>query len=107
MKTPNRHMLIWQISIQEYSGNITIVHKSGDIHKNSDGVSRWALANTPQNPAWLPQEEHHIEVICIADIGTKFFHQVKKSYKMDKNCHILCQLIMKDCKNPSLSSKLD
>ncbi|MBW0482049.1 hypothetical protein O181_021764 [Austropuccinia psidii MF-1] len=26
---------------------------------------------------------------------------------MDKNCHILCQLLMKDCKDPSLSSKLD
>ncbi|MBW0520118.1 hypothetical protein O181_059833 [Austropuccinia psidii MF-1] len=26
---------------------------------------------------------------------------------MDKNCHTLCQLLMKDCKDPSLSSKLD
>ncbi|MBW0538531.1 hypothetical protein O181_078246 [Austropuccinia psidii MF-1] len=26
---------------------------------------------------------------------------------MDKNCHILCQLLVKDCKDPSLSSKLD
>ncbi|MBW0473396.1 hypothetical protein O181_013111 [Austropuccinia psidii MF-1] len=26
---------------------------------------------------------------------------------MDKNCHILCQLLMKDCKDPSFSSKLD
>ncbi|MBW0540103.1 hypothetical protein O181_079818 [Austropuccinia psidii MF-1] len=26
---------------------------------------------------------------------------------MDKNCHILCQLLMKYCKDPSLSSKLD
>ncbi|MBW0554407.1 hypothetical protein O181_094122 [Austropuccinia psidii MF-1] len=34
MKTPNRHMLRWQIAIQEYRGNITIVHK------NSDGLSR-------------------------------------------------------------------
>ncbi|MBW0593361.1 hypothetical protein O181_133076 [Austropuccinia psidii MF-1] len=27
MKTPDRHMLIWQISIQEYRGNTAIVHK--------------------------------------------------------------------------------
>ncbi|MBW0494102.1 hypothetical protein O181_033817 [Austropuccinia psidii MF-1] len=40
MKTPNRHMLIWQIAIQEYRGNMTIVHKDGNIHKNSDGLSR-------------------------------------------------------------------
>ncbi|MBW0516889.1 hypothetical protein O181_056604 [Austropuccinia psidii MF-1] len=26
---------------------------------------------------------------------------------MYKNCHILCQLLMKDCKDPSVSSKLD
>ncbi|MBW0524245.1 hypothetical protein O181_063960 [Austropuccinia psidii MF-1] len=26
---------------------------------------------------------------------------------MDKNCHILFQLLMKDCKDPSVSSKLD
>ncbi|MBW0521861.1 hypothetical protein O181_061576 [Austropuccinia psidii MF-1] len=107
IKTPNRHMLRWQIAIQKYRGNMTIVQKSGNIDKNSDGLSRWALANTPENPPWVPQEEHHIEGICITDIGTEFINQVKESYKMDKNCHILCQLLMKDCKYPSLSSKLD
>ncbi|MBW0528155.1 hypothetical protein O181_067870 [Austropuccinia psidii MF-1] len=107
MKTANRHMLRWQIAIQEYRGNMTIAHKSGNIHKNEDGLSRWALANTPENTAWVPQEEHHIEGIVITDIGTEFFNQVKESYKVDKNCHILCQLLMKDCKDPSVSSKLD
>ncbi|MBW0544392.1 hypothetical protein O181_084107 [Austropuccinia psidii MF-1] len=75
MKTPDRHMLRWQISIQEYRENMTIVHKSGNIYKNEDGFSRWALANTPKNPAWVPQEEHHIEAICVMDIGTEFFNQ--------------------------------
>ncbi|MBW0521481.1 hypothetical protein O181_061196 [Austropuccinia psidii MF-1] len=100
-------MLRWKIAIQEYKANMTIVHKSGTINKNADGLSRWALANTPENPAWVPQEEHHIEGICVTEIGTEFFNQVKESYKMEKNCHILCQLLMKDCKDPSLSSKLD
>ncbi|MBW0518082.1 hypothetical protein O181_057797 [Austropuccinia psidii MF-1] len=50
MKTPNRHMLRWQIAIQEYRGNMTIAHKEGNIHKNADGLSRWELANTPDNP---------------------------------------------------------
>ncbi|MBW0539253.1 hypothetical protein O181_078968 [Austropuccinia psidii MF-1] len=86
---------------------MTIVHESGNIHKNSDGLRRWALANTPENPAWVPQEEHHIEGICNTDIGTEFFNQVKESYKMDKNFNTLCQPLMKDCKYPSLSSKLD
>ncbi|MBW0548481.1 hypothetical protein O181_088196, partial [Austropuccinia psidii MF-1] len=107
MKTPNRHMLGWQIAIHEYRGNMTIVHKSGNIHKKEDGLSRWAVANTPENPAWVPQGDDHIEGICVTDIGTEFFNQVKESFKMDKNCHILCQLLMKDCKDPSLSSKLD
>ncbi|MBW0537209.1 hypothetical protein O181_076924 [Austropuccinia psidii MF-1] len=43
MKTPNRHMLGWQIAIQEDRGNMTLVHKSTNIHKNADGLSRWAL----------------------------------------------------------------
>ncbi|MBW0537177.1 hypothetical protein O181_076892 [Austropuccinia psidii MF-1] len=86
---------------------MTIAHKFGNIHKNADGLSRWALENTPENPAWVPQEEHHIEGICVTDIGTEFFNQDKESYKMDKNCHILFQILMKDCKYPSLSSKLD
>ncbi|MBW0472199.1 hypothetical protein O181_011914 [Austropuccinia psidii MF-1] len=97
MKTPNRHMLRWQIDIQEYRGNMTIVHKSGNINKNADGLSTWAWANKPENPARVPQEEFHIEGICVTDIGREFFNQVKERYKMDKNCHILCQLLMKDC----------
>ncbi|MBW0585915.1 hypothetical protein O181_125630 [Austropuccinia psidii MF-1] len=100
-------MLRWQISIQEYTGNMTIAPKSSNIHKNSDHLRRWAMANTPDNPAWVPQEEHHIEGICITDIGTISLKQVKESYKMDKNFHILFQLLMKYCKDPSLSSKLD
>ncbi|MBW0516973.1 hypothetical protein O181_056688 [Austropuccinia psidii MF-1] len=107
MKTPNRHILVWKIAIHKYRGNITIAHKSGNINKNVDGRSRWALANTPENPAWVPQEEHHIEGICVTDIGTEFFNYEKESYRMDQNFHILCQLLMKDFKDPSLSSKLD
>ncbi|MBW0589712.1 hypothetical protein O181_129427 [Austropuccinia psidii MF-1] len=107
MKNPNRHMLRWQIAIQNHRGNVTIVHKSGNIHKNEDGLSRWALANTPENPEWVPQEEHHIEGICVTDIGTKFLKQVKESYRMYRTCHILCQFLMKYCKDLSLSSKLD
>ncbi|MBW0549527.1 hypothetical protein O181_089242 [Austropuccinia psidii MF-1] len=81
MKPPSRHMLRWQIAIQEYRVNMTIVHKSGNIHKTADGLSRWALANTPENSAWVPQEEHHIEGICVTDIGTEFFNQVEKAIR--------------------------
>ncbi|MBW0528392.1 hypothetical protein O181_068107 [Austropuccinia psidii MF-1] len=76
MKTPNRHMLRWKIAIQEYRGNMTIAHKSQDMNKNDDGLSRWALSNTPENPSWGPLEEHYIDGICVTDIGSKFFSQV-------------------------------
>ncbi|MBW0552076.1 hypothetical protein O181_091791 [Austropuccinia psidii MF-1] len=69
-------MLRWQIAIQEYRGNTTIVHKAGKIHNNSDGLSRWALANTPDDPAYVPLEaEPKIQIvgINITDIWTEFF----------------------------------
>ncbi|MBW0507530.1 hypothetical protein O181_047245 [Austropuccinia psidii MF-1] len=40
MKTTNRHMLRWQIAIQEYRGNFPIIYKEGKSHTNSDGLSR-------------------------------------------------------------------
>ncbi|MBW0531650.1 hypothetical protein O181_071365 [Austropuccinia psidii MF-1] len=92
IKTPNRHMLRWQIAIQEYRGNMNIVHKAGNIHKNSYGLSRWALANNPDNPAYVPLEAKPqilIEGINITDIGTEIFEEVRESYKKYKNCHIL------------------
>ncbi|MBW0508773.1 hypothetical protein O181_048488 [Austropuccinia psidii MF-1] len=107
MKTPNRSMIRWQIAIQEYRENMPIAYKYGNINKNADSLSRRALANTAENPAWVLQEEHHIKGICVKDIGTEFFNQVKEGYKMDKNCHILCQILMKDCKYPLISSKID
>ncbi|MBW0516883.1 hypothetical protein O181_056598 [Austropuccinia psidii MF-1] len=76
LKTPIRHILKWQIPIQEYRGNMTIVHKSGDIHKNSDRLRTWELSNNPDNPVYVPLEaEAQIptEGINITDIGTEFF----------------------------------
>ncbi|MBW0563023.1 hypothetical protein O181_102738 [Austropuccinia psidii MF-1] len=110
MKTPSRHMLRWQIAMQEYRGNMTIVHKAGNIHKNTDGLSRWALENTPDSPAYVPLEAEPqipIEGIKITDIGTEFFEEVRESYKQDKNCHILTSLLDKDCKDASLVNALD
>ncbi|MBW0565688.1 hypothetical protein O181_105403 [Austropuccinia psidii MF-1] len=110
MNTPNRHMLRWQISIQEYRGNMTIVHKAVNIHKNTYGLSRWELTNTPENPAYVPTGAEHqipIEGINITDVGTEFFEEVRESYKQDKNCHILTALLDKDCKDAALANSLD
>ncbi|MBW0522865.1 hypothetical protein O181_062580 [Austropuccinia psidii MF-1] len=54
-KTPNRHILKWKIDIQEYRGNMTIVHKAENICKNADFLSRLALPNTPDNTAYVPE----------------------------------------------------
>ncbi|MBW0551852.1 hypothetical protein O181_091567 [Austropuccinia psidii MF-1] len=92
-------MLIWPIAIQEYRHNMTIAHKAGKIHKNAYGLSRWELANTPDNPAYVALEAEPqipIEGINITDIGTEFFEEVRESYKQDKNFHNLTSLLDKD-----------
>ncbi|MBW0582001.1 hypothetical protein O181_121716 [Austropuccinia psidii MF-1] len=89
---------------------MTIVHKAGNIHKNADGLSRWELPNTPDNPAYVPtsaEPQIPIEGINITDVGTEFFEEVRESYKQDKNCHILTALLDKYCKDKYFSSSLD
>ncbi|MBW0508398.1 hypothetical protein O181_048113 [Austropuccinia psidii MF-1] len=89
---------------------MNIVHKAGKINKNADGLSRWALANTPHNPVYVPLEVEQqipIEAINIADIGTEFFEEVRESYKKDRNFHLLTSLLDQDCKDTSLVNSLD
>ncbi|MBW0562682.1 hypothetical protein O181_102397 [Austropuccinia psidii MF-1] len=105
MKTPGRHMLRWQIFIREYRGNMTIVHKYGNIHKNADGLSRMPLPNDIDNPAYVPEEaspQIPIEGISFTYLNTSFFAELRNNYTQDNNCSILCQLLNKDCKDSSL-----
>ncbi|MBW0525073.1 hypothetical protein O181_064788 [Austropuccinia psidii MF-1] len=100
----------WQIAIQEYRGNLTIVPKAVNIHKNADGLSRWESANNPDNLAYGPlgaEQQIPIERINITDIGIKLFAEARESYKKGKNCHILNSLLNKDCKDTSLVDALD
>ncbi|MBW0579724.1 hypothetical protein O181_119439, partial [Austropuccinia psidii MF-1] len=104
MKTLNRHILRWKIAIQEYRGNMTIVHK------NADGLRRWPLPNNIYNPAYVPEEafpQIPIEGISVTDLNTTFIKEVRNSYTQDKKCSILCQLLNKDCKENSLIHALD
>ncbi|MBW0522092.1 hypothetical protein O181_061807 [Austropuccinia psidii MF-1] len=110
MKTPNRHILRLQIAIQEYRGNLTIVHEAGNIHKNANGLSRWELANTPDNTANVALEAEPqipIEQIKITDFGTELLEEVRATYKKDMDCHILTSLLDKDSKDTSLVKALD
>ncbi|MBW0517918.1 hypothetical protein O181_057633 [Austropuccinia psidii MF-1] len=54
MKNTNRHMLRWQIAIQEYRGNMKIIYKEGKSHTNEDGLSRWPLDNVKSSPTYDP-----------------------------------------------------
>ncbi|MBW0519925.1 hypothetical protein O181_059640 [Austropuccinia psidii MF-1] len=110
MKTPDRHMLRWQIAIQESRGNMAILQRAENIHKNADGLSRWELTNTPDNPAYVPtsaEPQIPIKGIKLTDVGTEFFEEVRESNKKDKNFHILTSLLDKDCKDASLANSLD
>ncbi|MBW0520919.1 hypothetical protein O181_060634 [Austropuccinia psidii MF-1] len=110
MKTPNRHMLRWKIAIQEYRSNMNIVHKAGNINKNADELSRWALPNKHDNPAYAPTNagpQISIEGFNLTDVGTEFFEAVRESYRKDNNCHILTSLLEKYCKDTALANSLD
>jgi hypothetical protein len=106
MKTPNRHMLRWQIAIQEYRGNMTIVHRAGNIYKNADGLSRWALPNTPDNPAYDPDDEINVPIMGIhtSDLDEEFYGLIREKYKLDKNSSIICNALKKDYKMKALSA---
>ncbi|MBW0516816.1 hypothetical protein O181_056531 [Austropuccinia psidii MF-1] len=62
MKTTNRHMLRWQIAIQEYRGNKTIRYKEGKSHTNADVLKRWQLDNVKSNPAYDPEVEAKLPI---------------------------------------------
>ncbi|MBW0583891.1 hypothetical protein O181_123606, partial [Austropuccinia psidii MF-1] len=46
MITTNRYILRWQIGIQEYRGNVTIIYKEGKSHTNADG--HWIISRAVQ-----------------------------------------------------------
>ncbi|MBW0521122.1 hypothetical protein O181_060837 [Austropuccinia psidii MF-1] len=83
MKKSNSHMLIWQKAIQEYRGNMTILHKDGNIHKCLDVLSRLPLPNDIYNRDYVPEEafpQIPIQGICFTDLNAIFFEEVRNSY---------------------------
>ena len=131
MKTPNRHMLRWQIAIQEWRGSMTIVHREGNIHKNADGLSRWSLTNNPDNPAWdgetaakimsitpLSDEENNFACFLIgedtqilglhfSEMEEEFWDEVRNSYQLDKNLSTIINLLQSKFKEEQLINSLE
>ncbi|MBW0540807.1 hypothetical protein O181_080522 [Austropuccinia psidii MF-1] len=54
-KTTNRHILRWQIAIQVYRGNLTIILNEGRSHNNADGLRRCPLDNVKSNTDYQPE----------------------------------------------------
>jgi hypothetical protein len=71
---------------------MTIVHRAGNIHKNADGLSRWALPNTPDNPAYDPEDEINIPIMGIhtSDLDEEFYDLIRERYQLNKNSAIIC-----------------
>ncbi|MBW0460829.1 hypothetical protein O181_000544 [Austropuccinia psidii MF-1] len=68
------------------------------------------LANTPDNPGYVPLEaEPHISIEGInkTDVGTEFFGEVRDPYKKDKTCHMLASSLDKDFKDTAFVNSLD
>ncbi|MBW0555205.1 hypothetical protein O181_094920, partial [Austropuccinia psidii MF-1] len=104
------HILRWQIALQEYGVNMTIVQKAGNIHKTLDGQSICPSPNNIDNPSYVPEEESPhipIEGISAIDLSTTLFEEVRSIYTQDRNCSILFQLLTKDCKDNFLIHVLD
>ncbi|MBW0507809.1 hypothetical protein O181_047524 [Austropuccinia psidii MF-1] len=60
--TTNRNMLRWEIAIQEYRENMTIIYKEGKRHTNADCHSRWPVDNVKHNTAYDPEGEAKIPI---------------------------------------------
>ncbi|MBW0467322.1 hypothetical protein O181_007037 [Austropuccinia psidii MF-1] len=98
MQISNRNMLIWQIAIQEYRGNMTIVKKDGNIPKNAYGLRIWSLLNDMENTAYVTEDDYPqipIKGISFKDLNTMFFEELRNRYTKDKNFSILFPLLTK------------
>ncbi|MBW0504464.1 hypothetical protein O181_044179 [Austropuccinia psidii MF-1] len=103
-------MLRCKITIQEYRGNMIIVHKDRNIQTKSEGLSRWILPNEIEIPSYVPEEAYPqipMEGITVADVNTTFIEEVRNSYTQDRKCAILCQVLTRDSKDNSLINYLD
>ena len=59
---------------------MTITHRPGKLHNNADDLSRTALPNNPENPAWEPEEEEKeipIMGIILGDLSEEFFSDIR------------------------------
>ncbi|MBW0586379.1 hypothetical protein O181_126094 [Austropuccinia psidii MF-1] len=107
MKTTNRHILRWQIAIQEYRGNMTIIYKEVSakipIHfmevdrRKNFRFSEWAPESGTLDSGNTDSEGTETPILGISssELHNEFFSAVLKSYAKHKQCGILLQLLAK------------
>ncbi|MBW0497765.1 hypothetical protein O181_037480, partial [Austropuccinia psidii MF-1] len=96
MKTTNRHMLRWQIAIQEYTVAAKIpIHFMEIDRKRNFRFSEWAPeSGTPDSGnTYSEGTETPILGIGSSEVHTEFFNAVMKIYSKHKQCGILLQLL--------------
>ncbi|MBW0464585.1 hypothetical protein O181_004300 [Austropuccinia psidii MF-1] len=115
METTNRHMLRWQIAIQEYrdydpevSANIPIHFREIDRRKNFR-FYEWAPESGTTDSEDIESEgtETSILGICSSDLHNEFCSAVMKTYAKHKQFSILLQLLQQKYRSPELEYQLE
>ncbi|MBW0576172.1 hypothetical protein O181_115887 [Austropuccinia psidii MF-1] len=106
MNTTNRHMLRWQIAIQEYRGKMNIIYKE-DRRKNFR-FSEWAPESGTLDSGNTDSEGTETPTLGISssELHNEFFSAVLKSYSKHKPCGILLQLLQQKYRTPELESQM-
>ncbi|MBW0476866.1 hypothetical protein O181_016581 [Austropuccinia psidii MF-1] len=107
MKTTNRHILRWQIAIQEYRGNMTTINK--EDRKRNFRFSEWAPGSGTLDSGKTDSEGTETPILGISssELHNEFFSAVLKSYSKHKQCGMLLQLLQQKYRSPELESQLE
>jgi len=116
LKTPSRHMLRWQLAIQEYRNGMTLVHRAGKQNQIADALSRAALPNDTANPAADLTDEIEkvsdndlsdnylpISSIMLLSIHNELFEFIKDSYSKDPIFSIVYNCLTNNIDTPSVA----
>ncbi|GEM07822.1 retrotransposon polyprotein [Rhodotorula toruloides] len=113
MQSPSRHMLRWQLAVQEHRNHLTIRHRAGKANGAADGLSRCPLPNDESNPAadLSTEPDLRVQALSFAMLDDSFFEAIRRSYTDDKDfskIHLALREFEKDHKAliASLPSKL-
>lgn len=110
LKTPSRHMLRWQLAIQEFRNGMTIRHRPGKLNVLADALSRAALPNTPDNPAAdIPTVTHSdqapdllpIGSLTLVSIHNEIFDTIKDGYSQHSDFSRICAALSNNIDRPS------